>query len=192
MSWLILTLALIVIVAIGAWTLTRGRNEQQHDGHRSLLTACGVWAVYLLHTAATIAAAVWVDDGSWPTPPVAAWIVGGVLIAFGVGLCAWGMASFRSFSRISGTETDQLVTGGAYRFSRNPQNTGWGIMLVGIAIAGHSTAALLLAAGFWLVFIYYLRHEERFLRRAFADSYIQYCQRAPRFFGRPREQGSES
>ncbi len=190
MPWLILTLLLIVIITVGAWTLARGRNEQQHDGRRSPLTACGVWAVYLLHTALTIAAAIWIDDWSWPTPRIAGWIVGTALIVFGIALCAWGMASFRSFSRISGTETDQLVTGGAYRYSRNPQNTGWGVMLIGIAIAGHSGAALLLTAGFWLVFIYYLRHEERFLRRAFGDQYLHYCRCASRFFGWPREQGN--
>jgi protein-S-isoprenylcysteine O-methyltransferase Ste14 len=186
MLWLVITSMLIIVLLVGTWTLTRSRHEQQQDGQRSGLTACGVWIVYLVYTGATIVAAIWIEYGSWPMPLSAGWMVGGALLLFGVGLCAWGMASFRSFSRISGTATDQLVTGGAYQYSRNPQNTGWGIALVGIAIAGHSGAALMLAAGFWLAFAMYLRHEERFLRHAFGKQYEDFCRTTARFLGPPR------
>lgn len=63
-----------------------------------------------------------------------------------------GIVEFRSLQRVSGRRMDQLITTGIFRWSRNPQNVGWALALFGLAIAGRSGAALLLAALFWIMF----------------------------------------
>lgn len=55
-----------------------------------------------------------------------------------------GMLEFRSLRKMSGLETSKLITTGIYRYSRNPQYTGWFLALLGISIMGRSGLALLL------------------------------------------------
>jgi protein-S-isoprenylcysteine O-methyltransferase Ste14 len=73
-----------------------------------------------------------------------------------------------------------------YRWSRNPQNVGWGVALVGIALCGGSGAALLLTSVFWIAFRAYIPIEESLLERVYGDEWRRYREIAPRFFGRPR------
>jgi protein-S-isoprenylcysteine O-methyltransferase Ste14 len=63
------------------------------------------------------------------------------------------------------------VKSGPYRFTRNPQVVGWGLALLGAALAGRSARALLLVAAFFLVHWSYLATEERHLERTFGEEY---------------------
>jgi protein-S-isoprenylcysteine O-methyltransferase Ste14 len=83
-------------------------------------------------------------------------ISGIVLLGVGGSLFVARIISFRSYRRISGVDTSILVTTGAYRWSRNPQNVGWALFLVGIALIGRSALALLMAAVFWGTFHAYV------------------------------------
>ena len=46
--------------------------------------------------------------------------------------------------------TDRLITTGPYSYSRNPQLLGWALVLLGVATAGRSGAALALTAIYWV------------------------------------------
>jgi len=70
-------------------------------------------------------------------PARAARAVGGIVAAGGMFLWLAARLEFRSF-RLT-------VETGVYRFSRHPQSLGWGLSLGGLAVAGRSGAALLLA-----------------------------------------------
>jgi protein-S-isoprenylcysteine O-methyltransferase Ste14 len=82
-------------------------------------------------------------------------------------------------------QPDELITGGAFQVSRNPQNVGIGAAMAGAAVLGDSWLALLTAAGFWLLFYAYVRFEEEHLGRVFGERYESYRRRTPRFLGRP-------
>ena len=103
-------------------------------------------------------------------------IVGAVLYLAGIG-------AFGSFQRMSGLDSSRLVTTGIYAWSRNPQNVGWTLFLVGFGVAARSGVALLLAGLFWLAFRSYLPLEEEMLRQRFGSEYEEYCKRVRRYFG---------
>ena len=103
-------------------------------------------------------------------------IVGAVLYLAGIG-------AFGSFKRMSGLDSSRLVTTGIYAWSRNPQNVGWALFLLGFGVAARSGVALLLAGLFWLAFRSYLPLEEEMLRQRFGSEYEKYCKRVRRYFG---------
>ena len=77
-----------------------------------------------------------------------------------------------------------LITGGVYRYSRNPQNVGWLLLLAGTSLLGGSAAALLLTFLFWLVLhLYLVSAEEPHLTRAFGERYQRYQSTTPRYLG---------
>jgi protein-S-isoprenylcysteine O-methyltransferase Ste14 len=148
----------------------------------SPLTVAGVWLLYGLHFGLTSYAAV---ESSWPLPVPAVLSFGGGLLLLLVGgaMNLAAAVSFRSLKRLSGRDTSRLITGGIYRWSRNPQNLGWTLFLVGLGLLRTSGLVLLLAALFWTGFRMYLPLEERLLERLFGDAYREYRSRTHRYFG---------
>ena len=77
---------------------------------------------------------------------------------------------------------DGLVTGGIYRWSRNPQNA----MLVAVygclAVATDGSGTYLLCASTMTVYTLMVLCEEPWLEKAYGTSYRRYCRRVPRFF----------
>jgi protein-S-isoprenylcysteine O-methyltransferase Ste14 len=130
----------------------------------------------------------------WPaTPPslatpgaLLAALAGGVLFAAGAALVIHSIGLFVRLGR--GTlapwdPTRELVSAGAYRYSRNPMKGGLFLALAGEALLAHS-----IALGIWLVcfatvnVIYIRLHEEPGLVKRFGDRYRDYCARVPRWW----------
>ncbi len=175
----------LALAGLGPLTLWRIRADHRRLGRRSKQTAALVWIVWLLHGALTFYAAA---ESLWPLPLGGRVLgpPGAALLVLGTGIFVAGIVSFRSWKRLSGLEKDELVRSGIYRWSRNPQNVGWGLMLLGAALLGGSGAALLLVVVFWVSFRLYLVVEERHLARTYAGKYRHYQARTARFWGRPR------
>ena len=75
-----------------------------------------------------------------------------------------------------------LVTGGWYRFTRNPMYLGLGLILTGVALMGGSLGALLPLPVFIAVIQFRFIHgEERFLQGIFGQQYLDYCSRVRRW-----------
>jgi protein-S-isoprenylcysteine O-methyltransferase Ste14 len=174
----------IASLAAGVVIVVRVKREYEGPAVLSDLTVAAVWILYsVIFLAVTVAAVV----EAWPIglPSSLAISIGCVLIVVGLVLEVGGLVSMASFHRMSGMQPDRLITSGAFRFSRNPQNVGLGTMMLGIAIVGDSWLALLAVACFWLLFRAYVGFEEAHLARAFGDEYEGYLRRTPRFLGRP-------
>lgn len=178
--------AVAVLALLVPLLLRRARRDYEERGELTKSTSAIGWAGYLIHGAAVAHAAV---RSVWrlPLPARAARSLGGVLVVAGAAIFAAGVSAFRSFAQMSGTSNKGLVTGGIYRYSRNPQNVGGGLVLFGMAIAGLSGFALLLVAAFALAFRLYLRSEEEHMRRLYGTEWQRYAARAPRVLGRPRD-----
>lgn len=169
---------------IGAFAVWLVRHDFAERGRLSLEITVLVWTVYLFHAGLT-AVIAW--GGLWPVmiPPVGRTVVGGFFIVSGLLIAGSAVREFRSVSRMSGRGEDELVTTGVYRWSRNPQNTGWILTLVGVSMLGASALALVSVALFALVIHVYLVYvEEPHLTRAFGDDYRAYRARTPRYLGR--------
>jgi len=186
--------AAIAFAVLCAWCLVRVLREAGQE--RTTTTAALVWGVYLAHLGTIILLAVY---PVWPLP-IAWWLraaIGGVLLASGVMICGLGMRAFGSVERMSGQDTDQLITTGIYAWSRNPQNVGWIIAQFGIALLGASGLGLILSGLFGVLFLIYVRFEERHLLLAFGDEYRRYLKQSHRLFGPPHtrkeaEQGAHT
>ena len=78
--------------------------------------------------------------------------------------------------------TTAIVTGGPYRFTRNPMYVGLTLMYVGIsALANARLPILLLPAVQQLMRRGVIEREERYLERKFGDEYLQYKERVRRW-----------
>lgn len=181
----------VVILGVGRWCQVRVEREYAGGGLLSVGTVWLVWILYALQIALVAAPAL----GAWASLPGPApfWrTVGSLLVAAGLAFGAWGAASFRSLRRMNGRDTSELITGGAYRYSRNPQNVGIGVALVGVALLGPSSVALAAAALFWVMFRSYVPIEERFLESTYGERYRAYRANSHRFFGLPGLRGHDA
>ncbi|MGN6576735.1 MAG: methyltransferase family protein, partial [Nocardioides sp.] len=90
------------------------------------------------------------------------------------------------------TRTGPLVRSGVYRWSRNPQYTGYVMALSGAALVRRSPAALALAGVAAAVYQAGVPAEETHLGRTFGDDYDVYLAEAPRWLGVPRPRSGPS
>jgi len=146
-----------------------------------------VWIAYLFHAGVVLWAAAlnaWaLSLSNWLAIPA-----GTILILAGITVTTIAILNFRTFQRMSGLQTDKLITGGIYAWSRNPQNLGWGFALFGIAIIGRSGLALLLSALFGLaVYLYIVFLEEPYLENIYGQTYREYRAKTARYFGIPAD-----
>lgn len=103
----------------------------------------------------------------------------GAMVAFAAQM---SMGSSWRVGVISG-ETGDLVSGGLYRFSRNPTFVGQAALLAGVAMAVPSLPTLLAL----ILFLWSARtqviSEEAALRTAIGPDYERYCKSVPRWIG---------
>ncbi|MFQ5699380.1 MAG: methyltransferase family protein [Myxococcota bacterium] len=172
----------LLVLASGRWCLARVEREYADGGLLSVGTVWLVWIVYGLELALVVIPAVgaW---GSLPGPPLLWRTLGLPLVVLGLSFAAWGAISFHSLRRMNGRDTSELVTTGAYRFSRNPQNVGIAAALLGVALLGPSSVALAATALFCGMFRIYLSVEERFLESTYGDRYRAYRAATHRYLG---------
>ncbi|MGW8144671.1 MAG: methyltransferase family protein [Anaerolineales bacterium] len=81
-----------------------------------------------------------------------------------------------------------LVTGGFYRYSRNPNYVGWTLVIFGMAMMGWSSSipSTLFLVYFFLTIPYFhwtVLEEEEFLENKYGDSYREFLKITPRYIG---------
>lgn len=162
------------------------RRDYQRRGRLARGTVAAVWLLYVAHFALVVATG-WFTVFPLPLPVWIGWGLGAPLLVMGSGLAGAGVIAFRSFDLMSGRTADELVTSGVYRLSRNPQNVGWGLATLGIALMGGSGLALIQVAVFWVLFSAYVPVEESYLESAYGTAYRRYTAEVPRIIGFPRE-----
>ena len=80
------------------------------------------------------------------------------------------------------SDATQLVTGGLYRFTRNPMYLGMVAFLAGLAVFLGSVSALVPVVLFaWIIDRQFIQHEEKFLLEAFGAEYEEYIQKVRRW-----------
>lgn len=179
--WSINIAVLVLAAGAAVWFVAHDYRRGQELSWPSVVT---VWGAYLLHASLVFVASWRAPVGRWPIPAEWASVGGAALLALGVAVCALAVRRFASWSRISGRRTDELITSGVYSISRNPQNLGWGLGLLGASLAGRSTTALLLTASFGGLFHFYIvKMEEPYLARTHGRTYERYRQRVARYLG---------
>ncbi len=142
-----------------------------------------VWATII--AAAMYALARWRGDAALvgtetvgPQWVAIALLLGGVALSTWAG---WGFAS-KGTPIEPGRVSTELLTGGPYRFSRNPIYVGMAISLAGWALWLGDVCALVGPLLFLvIVYLRIVRHEERMLAERFGDDYASYRSRVRRW-----------
>ena len=119
-----------------------------------------------------------------PALPLRVRRAGPTLIAAGVALGAWFIATMRrAGTPIDPTEAPTvLVTGGPFRFTRNPGYAGLTLTYAGVALtAGARWPLMLLPAALATLDRGVVRREERYLTSRFGSSYEEYRGRVRRW-----------
>lgn len=117
-------------------------------------------------------------------PGALRWVGGVALVAFGLSLMASFVAAFRGAQTNVDPykPTTAIVTGGPYRFTRNPGYLGMALLFVGIALLAQwvwATAVLPLVIA--VVDRGVIAREERYLERKFGREYAAYRARVRRW-----------
>ncbi len=104
-------------------------------------------------------------------------------------LCAWIIGAWTAtvfgLRHTLGLGT-RLVTGGPYRYTRNPQYICDSLQILGYMLLTNSWMVWIIGALGVLLNVMAPRVEEPWLEERFGDEYRAYKRRVPRFFGRPR------
>ncbi len=86
-----------------------------------------------------------------------------------------------------------LITGGIYRWTRNPMYTGGAPVMIGIAIIFALDWLPVLMIPSWLTLHFgVVRREEEYLERKFGDDYRRYRAQVPRYLGFAGSASAES
>ena len=179
-------IAIWIVSAIYVFSRIKKIYDKGEPYTNKLLT---IWfMMWAFHHAPVILASVY---GVWPLPlnKIVALAGGSLTVIAGVIILAVGMGAFGSYDRSVGKDTSELITGGIYRWSRNPQFIGWGLILLGISFAGRSGFALALTVLFMIVLHWYtVRLAEPYLERLHGETYLAYKQKAARWLGKPQKE----
>jgi protein-S-isoprenylcysteine O-methyltransferase Ste14 len=170
------------IVAVAAWLVfelvMRVRQFQRAEGPPPRDPSVVVLVPCLI--GALILAQVLGRRGGLPLPGGLVWpaVAGIALIATGIGLRAWSIATLGRFFqyRIKVQPGHRVVTSGPYRYVRHPSYTGLALVLIGIALACDdvwSLVAVAVLGGIGLAVR--IRAEERQLSDALGDDYERFA-----------------
>lgn len=170
--------------------LRRMRTEFLESGRLTPSTVTCMYTTYSAHAGMT-AWALLRRSGELRLPRPAVWC-GRVLVLGGTGLLTAGMSRFTGAGQISGTDIGPQVTDGVYRYSRNPQYTGYVLLIAGLALTRRSTTAGVLTGTITAAYRWWVPVEETHLESEFGSDYRAYRDRTPRWLGLPRRSGEDS
>lgn len=118
----------------------------------------------------------------WFRPQVT--IAGIVLIVLGTALRWWAIIALGSYFTldVAVRSTQSVVQSGPYRFVRHPSYSGILLILLGVGLALANWASLVALLACALIgLIYRVRVEERVLKAALGQPYVDYMRRTKRF-----------
>ncbi|MBC8526705.1 MAG: isoprenylcysteine carboxylmethyltransferase family protein [Candidatus Cloacimonetes bacterium] len=154
----------------------------------SVFIACCVWSVYIVLSIFNFYCS-WHSVWSLNLNNIILSVAGILIVIIGVVFYVAGIVALGSLRRASGILNDQLITKGIYRFSRNPQLLGWGLILSGVALIGESGLALIISVFYWIICHCQILLEEKELKKVFGDEYKLYMDRTHRYFGLTKSAG---
>jgi protein-S-isoprenylcysteine O-methyltransferase Ste14 len=139
-----------------------------------------VW--FLLSLIAMVALHRWLPIVRLVSPPVS--YAGIVLVVAGLAISATAANAFRRAGTpvIPFERSTTLVTGGLYRYTRNPMYLGLVLILFGVAIMLGTLGAFLPIPVFvWIIQTRFIAGEERFLEEIFGEEYLALKRRVRRW-----------
>ena len=179
LSWLIL-----LIVAILAFYLPI-RQDYLRNGKLSWFST----TLELLILAGHANLLYLSSDLPWPElpplPEIGAWrftLLG--LMTLG-GILTLTFMAYLGFIAAFGQKTNELRQSGPYRWTRNPQLLAYYIVVIGFALLYPSLESAAWVLLYGIIAHVMIKTEEEHLLNVFGTSYLEYCDRVPRYIRFP-------
>jgi len=112
-------------------------------------------------------------------------IVGTAVILLGFTIMVVGMVTLGPFMRMMGVNSSELTIRGIYKYTRNPQILGYGLLLLGFGVLWPSWYIFAGFVSYGFIAHRMILTEELHLENLFADKFVSYCNRTPRYFRYP-------
>ncbi len=121
--------------------------------------------------------------GRWPEITVgnAQYFMGLGIAGLGFVILISGFIALKAIRHIMGLRSDRLIRNGIYKLTRNPQITGYGILIISFIIIWPSWYAVVSFFAYAIVAHKMVRTEESHLKKRFGDMYRQYQKRTRRY-----------
>ena len=196
MHWTRIVLAISFSIYFGAVTVVMA-SVKRRTGANPVGHAGGKRAAALLNAVASVL--VWVTGPAYMLTARSVVWFGRLMFlevpfARGLGVLAcvlacllliWGAISLgRSFRMALPESRQPLVTGGLYRWMRNPLALSMDLLALGILLLAPSWLALLAFALTVVSYEWKIHIEENYLREAHGEAYLEYCARTGRYLPR--------
>jgi len=105
------------------------------------------------------------------------------IILFGIGIIGLLISWFSLGTKPSlGQDKNILRTDGLYKYSRNPQLVGYGLMLASFTIMFFSYLVIIWFLLYIVASYFMVKSEEEFLKQKYKEDYKEYCRQVPRIF----------
>lgn len=164
------------VIAAG---LGRYRVDYRRRGHTTHLGVAALLAAWLMpHLVLGFSSPM------FPAPQDARQWVGYALMVIGLVACSLVLRGRFSPAMVVGSDARTLVTGGPYRWSRNPQYVAYTPFPVGYAVVGDDVMGWAGVALYLVVVHLTVLVEEEHLERAFGDRFRDYRSTTPRYLFR--------
>jgi protein-S-isoprenylcysteine O-methyltransferase Ste14 len=173
-------LLFLVLSPLALWWLRWEYKQRGKLDWFGSIVHVGVYAVHGMFCGTLALGA----SGSMPTGKLT-WL-GILLMVIGLIITLAAMDLFRKFSRWLGSNTPGLQTNGLYRYSRNPQFVGYGLFILGFFLLWWNSLAWIGLLAYAALAYAVTLVEEEHLIRTYGESYREYCQQVPRYFGLPK------
>jgi protein-S-isoprenylcysteine O-methyltransferase Ste14 len=82
-----------------------------------------------------------------------------------------------------GIDKNNLITGGLYQYSRNPQLVGYGFMLAAVTVAFMNWMVLIWFLLYMVICVFMIQSEEEFLTKKYKEDYKKYRNTVSRVIG---------
>jgi protein-S-isoprenylcysteine O-methyltransferase Ste14 len=105
------------------------------------------------------------------------WVLGGALVALGVGIMAAANGLFRSTGQDPKPwlSTPEIISTGIYGYTRNPMYLSLGLLQAGLGVLlANAWVVVLAPVACWVIDRTAIRHEEVYLEQKFGSTYAQY------------------
>jgi protein-S-isoprenylcysteine O-methyltransferase Ste14 len=109
-------------------------------------------------------------------------ILGIFVFIIGFSILIWGFINLQSIFRINGIKSDRLILKGIYKYTRNPQIIGYGLLIISYAIMWPSWYIIVSIISYIIISHNMILSEEKHLRKLFGEEYEKYCMKTPRYF----------
>lgn len=153
-------------------------NAADGEQDAPALISVGLFAAYVLHADSVLTSA-YIDAGRVAMPKEPFLALGMLIMAAGAILFLWATRTLVAHGAFEGLSTTKLVTAGPYAWMRHPQDVGWGIVLLGVAVAGRTFVGLALMVVFAVFVSRLWRADERQLEGRFGQAFRDYRAHTP-------------